>query len=147
MSEMVSVEFAETLADAVLRDCLVAFPNIRLTVTGSCMAPQLRPGDTVLVAATGRQPPRLGDVVLVRHAGGLRLHRLVWNLLPGSRWRTKGDRAAVWDPGIRVGDVLGTVIADSHGRRPTNVTRALRSLLGGFWAQVRARFPGASRAS
>jgi len=139
---------AET-ADAILADCLRSFPNVRLTVTGECMGPSLRPGDTVLLAEPSRRPPRFGDVVLFRHPEGLRLHRLVW--APplagiGAAWRTKGDRSARWDPHITSGDVLGTVIAVEGRHPPARVPAALRSLAQALVASARDRLAAQARA-
>lgn len=64
------------LREAALRACLDEFPHVRLTVSGDCMEPALRPGQVALVA----RPvdfARVGDIVLVRAPAGLRLHRLV----------------------------------------------------------------------
>jgi hypothetical protein len=151
----VRLEGAETLeppaatAEAILADCLRSFAHVRLTVTGECMGPALRPGDTVLVAEPSRRPPRFGDVVLFRHPEGLRLHRLVW--APplagiGSAWRTKGDRARRWDPHISSGDVLGTVIAVEGRDSAAGVPTALRSLAQALVASARDRWAAQARA-
>jgi hypothetical protein len=117
-----------TLEEAVLTDCLAGFDRLRLTVTGDCMRPALEPGDTVVLEPARRTRPRFGDVVLLRQATGLRLHRLVWRppLLP---WRTKGDRAAFCDPALRPEDLLATVV-EAHPRRTSTRSgwSALRSL-------------------
>ncbi len=100
------------VSEAVIRHCLQAFSHVRLRVTGLCMLPALVPGMTVLVGRTESHPPRLGDVVLVRHPAGLRLHRLIWGpplASNRSMWRTKPDRAVAPDPWIPPEHVLGTV--------------------------------------
>jgi hypothetical protein len=133
------------LADDVLRRCLADFPHVRLTVTGECMAPALRPGDTALVA--GRRP-RLGEVALVRLPAGLRLHRLVWGR-PGaaSLRRTKADRSPFWDPPGASADLLGTVVGlERDGEAipaPPRLAAALGSVAGGLAFRVRRRFGGA----
>jgi hypothetical protein len=134
----VEVPFAEEL----LRDCLSAFPHVRLTVTGRCMEPAIRNGDKVHLVAAARRPPRLGDVVLARQKEGLRLHRLVWGppLAPaGAAWRTRADRGSLPDPPIAAGDVLGSVAAVE--RRPDETSRragrALLSLAGAALARLR----------
>ena len=121
-------------ADAhLLRGCLEAFAHARLTVTGECMLPALRPGDTALIVPVRRRPARLGEVVLVRLADGLRLHRLV----PGPRRhgtfrRTKADRSPCWDPPHAAADLLGAVVGvEREGRTlpaPRRLGPALRSL-------------------
>jgi hypothetical protein len=106
------------LTEVYLRDCLEAFPSIRIRTTGNCMCPILAPGSTVDVASCSRRAPTLGDIVLVRQANGLRLHRLVWGppLAPSRGWwRTAADRAPL-DMPVRPEDVLGTVVTISNNR-------------------------------
>jgi len=137
------------IAEAILADCLHSFPHVRLTVTGECMGPALRPGDTVLVAEPALRPPRFGDVVLFRHPEGLRLHRLVWApplAGAGSAWRTKGDRSPRWDPHISSGDVLGTVIAVEGRESVPGFSTALRSLAQALVASARDRLAAPARA-
>lgn len=114
--------------ETVLRDCLAGFDRLRLTVSGDCMRPALHPGDTVVLAPARTAPPRFGDVVLLRHPAGLRLHRVIWSP-PGLRWRTKGDRAVFCDPSLAPADLLATVIeADPPREAVRSPGRALRSL-------------------
>jgi hypothetical protein len=121
-------------AAALLRGCLAEFPQARLTVTGECMAPALLPGDVALLAPARLRRPRLGEVVLVRLAEGMRLHRLV----PGPRRhgsfrRTKADRSACWDPPFAASDLLGAVVGVERAGRvlpaPRRLAPALRSLV------------------
>jgi hypothetical protein len=133
--DAVACRLADTaFADSVLRGCLDDFALIRLTVSGDCMTPALRPGDTVILAPPRRYRPRLGDIVLVRIATGLRLHRLVpgWPSRSSAR-RTKADRAAYWDPPVAPGDLLGAVVGlEREGRalpRPARVAPVLCSLV------------------
>jgi hypothetical protein len=87
-----------------IRDCLDLKPGIaHLTVSGTCMEPALRSGAKVtLRRVSGR--PRVGDVVLLRTAWGLRLHRVVLRLR--GTLRTKGDQGMYLDPPASDGDVL-----------------------------------------
>jgi hypothetical protein len=125
--------------ETVLRDCLAGFDRLRLTVSGDCMRPTLHPGDTVVLAPARTAPPRFGDVVLLRHPAGLRLHRLIWSP-PGLRWRTKGDRAVFCDPSLARADLLATVIAADPQRGSVRSTgRALRSLLSVVGARLHLR--------
>jgi len=143
VAEIERDEVSSEVSEAVLADCLEAFPHVRLTVTGECMQPALRPGETVLVARTSLRSPRLGDVVLFRHPEGLRLHRLVWGPPLAIRsWRTKGDRSARWDPRIAPRDVLGTVI-EVEGARGAggSVGAALRSLVRALVARLGDALP------
>jgi hypothetical protein len=132
------------LAEAVLRDSLDAFPYVRLRVSGDCMSPTLRPGDLVHVAGVAARAPRLRDVVLVWGPAGPLLHRLVWGPpLARGRWRTKADRAPLWDAAVAPGQVLGTIIAvDREGSAAPfagGLRAGLASLLGGaaFWLRAR----------
>ncbi len=136
--------------ETVLRDCLLSFDHVRLRATGVCMVPEIRPGDTLLLARPALSPPRLGDVVLARHAAGLRLHRLVWGpplSPPHTLWRTQADHGALWDPAVAPADVLATVvgIAEEPGRRGgRRVFSSLRSLARGSRGWIRLRLGGAA---
>jgi hypothetical protein len=105
------------------------------------MQPALAGGDRVHLVGRARCQPRFGDVVLVRHPDGLRLHRLVWGppLAPGRRWRTKADRAVLLDPALDPADVLATVVAieDRPAGRPRRPGAALLSLARGVAARLR----------
>jgi hypothetical protein len=128
-----------SLKDAVLDDCLAGFDRLRLTVTGDCMRPALEPGDTVVLEPARKTPPRFGDVVLLRHPAGLRLHRLIWRppMLP---WRTKGDRAAFCDPALRPQDLVATVVASDPRRvRTRSGWSALKSLAAAVAVRLHVR--------
>jgi hypothetical protein len=132
-------EAAPAFARDVLREGLAALQEARLTVTGSCMAPAVCPGDVVTLVATSRRPPRLGDVVLADAAEGLRLHRLIWISARG--WRIKADRAPTWDPVLTGADVLATVTELRRGatvKDPRSAGRAVRSLVAVAVAYARA---------
>jgi hypothetical protein len=127
--------------DRILRDCLAAFPEVVFAVTGGCMDPALAEGERVRLVSPAHQSPRLGDVVLTRGEGGLRLHRLVWGPPLARRaagWRTQADRSSLLDPSLAEADVLGTVVAvlgRSYARRPG---RALLSLTRAVFARLRS---------
>jgi hypothetical protein len=129
----------DAFEDSVLRECLAGFDRLRLTVSGDCMRPALHAGDTVVLAPVRAVPPRFGDVVLLRHPAGLRLHRLIWSP-PGLRWRTKGDRAGFCDPALSRADLLATVVAVDPPRGPVRSTpRALWSLLAALGTRLHLR--------
>lgn len=143
------VPFGEEL----LRDCLAAFPHVRLTVTGRCMEPALAHGAKVHLVSTARRRPRVGDVVLARQREGLRLHRLVFGppLAPrGVRWRTKADRGLLLDPPLGAEDVLASIVEveGRPGARPRRTLHALVSLVRAVAARLargaRLRFQAAS---
>jgi hypothetical protein len=128
-----------SLAAAVLDDCLAGFDRLRLTVTGECMRPALEPGDTVVLEPVRMTPPRFGDVVLLRHPSGLRLHRLIWRP-PFLAWRTKGDRSAFCDPALRPQDLVATVVGSDPRRVPTRSGwSALKSLAAALAVRARLR--------
>jgi len=135
------------ISEAVLRECLNTFLHLHIRVTGTCMTPELHPGDTVSVASAARRPPRWGDIVLVRNRDGLRLHRLVWRWPFASDrfpWLTKADRSVECDPRVSPADLLGTVVrieGASLARRTGNARfrKTACSLLAGLIGWARAR--------
>jgi hypothetical protein len=147
MRELPAVTAPSDRALAVIEDLLGTLPDVRLTVTGACMAPALPEGTVVSLARAGHGRPRLGDVVLVRLPAGLRLHRLVWGPpLAWRRWRTKGDRSLAWDPLVDPLAVLAWVREADRGPGPVRaVGAALRSLGRAVVARLHAavRRPGA----
>jgi hypothetical protein len=133
-------------ADDLLRACLEAFTDARLTVTGACMTPALRPGDVALIAAAQERRPKLGEIVLVRLPDGLRLHRLVPGPRRGGSFaRTKADRSPCWDPPCAAGDLLGAVVGlERDGQRlpaPPRLVPVLRSLSLPALRLLRERLP------
>jgi hypothetical protein len=143
VSEMASADLSDAQAALVLRGCLEAFREVRFTVTGRCMEPALVEGESVVVAAPTRASARLGDVVLVQQADGLRLHRVIWAF--GGQLRTKGDRSPRWDPTLTRSAILGTVVAVGDTGRPRPMRdpwRALVSLARGMAARLREYVPG-----
>jgi hypothetical protein len=134
----------DALERAVLLDMFGGFPTTLLRVTGSCMEPALRAGETVRLAGRDRVRPRVGDVVLTRQPQGLRLHRVVWRSPDGAAWRTQSDHAAALDGALADADVLATVVGveDDPGRRVRWPTRSLRSLARTSARWLLRRLPG-----
>jgi hypothetical protein len=139
------------LAEAVLRECLSSFPYIRMQVSGTCMTPELSPGDFVRITSPTRRRLRWGDIVLVRSPDGVRLHRLVFGW-PGianpSRGFivTKADRCVEFDQPVPCGFLLGTVTrvegrVRERAQRGRRRWRTLESLLEGLmtWARYQLR--------
>lgn len=124
---------SEAATDALITHCLAEFSTVSLEVTGDCMTPALPEGRRVVLS---RRPPRIGDVVLARHARGLVLHRLVWGppLAVGGAWCTMADQAQAWDGLVWPDAVLATVLA------PADLWLALRSLAIGLSARIRGVF-------
>jgi hypothetical protein len=67
------------------------------------MAPTIRSGDVVVIESVGEVAPVLGELVLVRCASTLRIHRVV----SSSPLQTAGDNLDGRDP--TVDEVLGRV--------------------------------------
>ena len=147
MNEIEQVDVGRGVGDALLAGCVGLFPHVRLRVRGQCMSPEINEGERVLIVSTSLHTPRVGEVVLARHAEGLRLHRLVWKwpVLSGRLfWLTKADRSRFCDPRIAPGSVLGTVVAvESPGsvRRlgKGRLHRAAQSFAEGLWTWSRGR--------
>jgi hypothetical protein len=124
-------------------ELLRGFPNLRLRVSGACMAPAIPEGAIVVLERAERARPRFGDVVLARHEGGLRLHRLVWAPAGDSAWRTQADRAPLFDAALRRADVLATVVeVDGSGAPPRRARLAAACLLRSLLRVVRLRVVG-----
>lgn len=103
------------------------------------MRPSLEPGDTVVLEPVRKAPPRFGDVVLLRHPAGLRLHRLIWRP-PLLAWRTKADRSPFCDPALRPEDLLATVVTSEPVRvRARSGWSALKSLAAALAVRARLR--------
>lgn len=121
------VDFDAAATEAVLRACLAESAELHWRVAGACMQPRLPDGAGLVLAAAHRRPPRFGDVVLVRQAAGLRLHRLVWPLVrvraggACGRVRTMADRARALDPAATPRDVLAVVTRVQRDHRWRNV--------------------------
>lgn len=111
-----------------IRECLSLHPEgAELTVSGTCMAPALREGARIrLQSPTG--PLRIGDVVLLRTAAGLRLHRVVLKFQGAIR--TKGDRGTYLDPAALGKEVIAVwATSEPRWRSLLNVGRSLARLL------------------
>ena len=125
------------LTEAIVQTALELFPRVHLTVTGTCMVPALVPGRRVAIVSSARRRPLWGDIVLVRHPEGLRLHRLVWRWPFSRTWLTKGDRAVLCDPRRTAGDVLGTVIAlEERGARRRAFVSLVQGLRAWSWTRL-----------
>ncbi len=85
------------LEECSLREWLLWLLSFRkrFRVTGSSMAPLLQAGDEVLVdlRAYRRQPPRVGDVVLVQHPyrPDLRMVKRVTTMVGDDHYQVQGD--------------------------------------------------------
>ena len=106
------------VAEQWIRECLLSQGSAQLTVTGACMAPVLPEGATVRLTPPGK--PRVGDVVLLRTANGLRLHRILARI--GSSVRSKGDVGSYLDPPAPVSSILGACETGESGATRAGLT-------------------------
>ena len=91
--------------------------ELRLRATGCSMLPSLWPGDWLTVRP--EKPVRLGDVILFRRHGRLYGHRVIREILVGSRrtFITHGDGLRHADTPVPDSDVLGPVVLVTRGSR------------------------------
>jgi hypothetical protein len=133
-------QLSERGTDRLIVGCLNEFSRINLTVTGRCMMPALRDGERIGLDA---RRPWIGDVVLVRQAGGLVLHRLIWGPPFDFRgaWRTKADRSPRWDACFAPAQWLATVQRSGGAAVVvSNGARAAVSLVAGLLTRIRGVF-------
>lgn len=87
-----------------------------LDASGTSMLPLIHHGDRLLVDH-GPFAPRRGDIVLFRQESGLLAHRIVSikQRCGTQRVITKGDNVGWFDRPLPAADLLGRVVAISHG--------------------------------
>jgi hypothetical protein len=132
-------EAAGSRLRAVLRDLARERP-VALTVKGDCMAPRLRDGQRVEVAAARLYWP--GDIVaFATPQGRIALHRLLgYRLLRGRlACVTRGDRSAVADSPVPPDRLLGRTMTPPP---MADRARAVRALLAMALVAIRRRLPG-----
>lgn len=95
----------------------------QLTVSGACMEPSLKEGSKITLRRF-HGAARVGDVVLLQTAAGLRLHRVLLRF--GDRVRTKGDRGIFLDPASSFSAIIG--VCEATESRLARLVRAARSL-------------------
>jgi signal peptidase I len=106
--------------------------RIRLAVSGRSMVPLMREGDRVVVQLAPERV-RTGDIVVVRGAQGLVVHRVVRKLdqAGGVTYLTKGDAAFHFDPPVAAPNVLGQVVAlERAGQHNIDLTRLTWRVFG-----------------
>jgi len=115
---------APEVAEDWIRGLLRQDPGgARLMVSGTCMEPSLKEGSRITLSSF-EGAVRVGDVVLLRTAAGLRLHRVLLRF--GDRIRTKGDQGTYLDPSSPLSAIIG--VCDSNETRLTRLARAAGSL-------------------
>lgn len=113
------------VAEAWIRDCLRIDPGgVAVTVSGTCMEPALMAGSRIRLKAPSGAV-RVGDVVLLNTAAGLRLHRILLHFRDAIR--TKGDRGHYLDPLSSKTAVIA--VWDTTESWPTRFGNAARSLI------------------
>ena len=107
--------------------------ELRLQVTGASMLPAVWPGDVLSIRSCAPHELRLGEIVLVEHEGGFRVHRLVREEDGGARFITRGDAMPQDDPAVDAARVLGKVTSIERGGRrisPKAYLKLLERLTG-----------------
>lgn len=110
---MVLAEFA--LPDAYLKTVFDIWSErgekSTCSITGNCMSPMIRDGDS-LVIEHGNQDVHMGDVVVYGALGKFYSHRIVRIEYRGGKesFLLKGDRSSVFDLPISRDQILGKVI-------------------------------------
>ena len=74
---------------AAVEETLASGENVILSFGGSSMLPTLHPSDKLTFEPIASPPPRVGDVVLFRHAGMYKVHRII--AIHGGRYTLQGD--------------------------------------------------------
>lgn len=99
------------LEEALFLDLLALGHRARLRAFGTSMLPWIWPGQTLLIEPPPFVAPPLGvgDLVLARAGGCLRLHRVV-ALGPGRSPVLKGDASLRFDPPVESGHLYGRVV-------------------------------------
>ena len=105
-----SVRFA-ALATALLDQGL----KVRFRARGASMQPNLRDGDSVIVAPVALCQIQAGEIVLSQNSDGLRVHRVVSVNKPDATVVTRGDAGCENDLPSR--EVLGKVVEIQRGNR------------------------------
>jgi hypothetical protein len=83
--------------------------NLRFRVQGTSMLPTIRPGTCVAIRQAATDQIVIGDIVLTKTSGGLRLHRVVEirRYLSGPKFVTRGDNHWHTDLPADAAEVLG----------------------------------------
>jgi signal peptidase I len=109
---------------ALLRDSLQNGRQPQLTVTSNSMAPLIRAGDLIVIAAAGAnlQP---GDIITFENSSGLLTHRF-WGFLSGNDHDrplliTRGDKPLWFDPPLEPANVVGRICARQRGKQMLNL--------------------------
>lgn len=117
-----------------------------VVATGRSMEPTIVPGSRLRVAF-GRDPERIGELILFRRGETIVAHRLVSrrSVRGEERLVAKGDGEAVADPPLAASDVLGVVldVRDPSGRSHEVMPPSRRSRLVAWVSGWSGRTAGA----
>jgi signal peptidase I len=113
-----------SLAACLVSRQLAAGRHARLVVTTTSMAPFLRPGDRVVVAAATSRSLQRGDIVVAAALPRPLVHRLVARIDDGANLllRTKGDRGLKCDRPLAPQTLVGRVVAVERAGRTLALT-------------------------
>lgn len=108
---------AQPLAGAGLAmETLARFGQLRLRATGGSMLPAITAGDLLAFrACTPTAMPQIGQVVLLRQADRLLIHRLVE--MSVNCVTTRGDALSANDMPVPHSQVLGVLVSQQRGPR------------------------------
>ena len=99
----------KTAAFSLLARALRRGETVQLAIDGQSMAPFLRSGDGVFVAAVAPEEIRRGDLIVVEREADWVTHRVV--AIREGDWITKGDHLPHLDPPVPAEAILGRVVA------------------------------------
>ncbi len=91
--------------------------NPFVTVTSNSMAPLIRTGDELQIAAVAVSELKPGDIIALDTGDGMLAHRY-WNLIQGrdkDLLLTKGDSSVEFDPPFELAKYVGLIIARKRG--------------------------------
>lgn len=105
------VEEKHALGCELAAEVAGAFGQLRLRVSGTSMAPVIRPGDVLSVEAAGLEQLSAGEIVVFAREGRLIAHRLVARTeRAGADFLvTRGDRTRRNDAPVSSAELLGRV--------------------------------------
>jgi Peptidase S24-like len=109
-------------------EVLQRFSQLRFVAYGTSMLPSIYPGDCLTVTSFGSTPPRCGDIVLCRHGGEFRVHRVarIWNEGPSELYVLRGDALGEDDPPVPGCELLGRVTSVLRRGRSWNLEKVTR---------------------
>lgn len=133
-------ELDPPLLAALLRDALRQGKEPMLTVTSDSMAPLIRRGDQIRLAAAAPTDLQPGDIIVIGGRHELLTHRY-WGRLgdgPDAPLLTRGDRPRDYDPPAPVDQLVGRVVARRRAQRVLPLCSGAGEWLNGRLARLAA---------